>query len=237
MSASSSSFPETALVTGGASGIGAAIVAVLEADGVDVEALDLADGFDVGDPHDWEGVTPRDLVCLNAGVLTGEADVRLLGDEEYRRALRTNVDGVVFGVRQLAPLMARGSAFVVTASLAGLTPMPSDPVYTLTKHAVVGFVRAVAPQLERRGIRINCVCPGIVDTPMLDKGGQRATFEASGFPLLRPEEVAAAVLVAARSGETGQAWAVQPGREPLQFRFPGVPGPRAAGGEGVLPPL
>lgn len=230
-------FPETALVTGGASGIGAAIVAALEADGVDVEVLDLADGFDVGNPSDWESVTPRDLVCLNAGVLTGERDIRLLGDEEYRRALRTNVDGAVFGVRQLAPLMARGSAFVVTASLAGLTPMPSDPIYTLTKHALVGFVRAVAPQLAGRGLRINCVCPGIVDTPMLDKGGQRAAFAASDFPLLEPDEVAAAVLVAVRSEETGQAWVVQPGREPLQFRFPGVPGPRVEGAEGTLPPL
>jgi NAD(P)-dependent dehydrogenase (short-subunit alcohol dehydrogenase family) len=230
-------FPETALVTGGRSGIGAAIVAALEAEAVDVEVLDLADGFDVGSANDWETAMPADLVCLNAGVLTGERDIRLLGDEEYRRALRTNVDGVVLGVRQLAPLMRHGSAFVATASLAGLTAMPSDPIYTLTKHAVVGFVRAVAPQLAERGIRINCVCPGIVDTPMLDKGGQRGAFEASGFPLLRAEDVAAAVLLAARSEETGQAWAIQPGREPVQFRFPNVPGPRVEGAEGTLPPL
>jgi len=230
-------FPETALVTGGASGIGAAIVAALEADGVDVEVLDLSDGFDVGNPHDWESVMPADLVCLNAGVLTGESDVRVLGDEEYRRAVRTNVDGVVFGVRHLAPLLKRGSAFVVTASLAGLTAMPSDPIYTLTKHAVVGFVRSVAPQLQALGIRINAVCPGIVDSPMLDKGGQRAAFEASRFPLLQPDDVAAAVLQAARSDETGQAWAVQPGREPLRFRFPNVPGPRVEGHEGERPPL
>ena len=163
----------TAIVTGGRSGIGAAIVAALEAEGVDVEVLDLADGFDVGNARDWETVTPADLVCLNAGGLTGESDIRLLGDDEYHRAVRTNVDGVVLGVRQLAPLLPRGGAFVATASLAGLTAMPSDPIYTLTKHAVVGFVRAVAPQLERRGLRINCVCPGIVDTPMLDRGGQR----------------------------------------------------------------
>ncbi len=237
MSARSSSFPETALVTGGRSGIGAAIVAALEAEAVDVEVLDLEDGFDVGDARDWEGALPADLVCLNAGVLTGESDIRLLGDEEYRRAWRTNVDGVVLGVRQLAPLMQRGSAFVVTASLAGLTAMPSDPVYTLTKHAVVGFVRAVAPQLEARGIRINCVCPGIADTPMLDKGGQREAFAAARFPLLEAEDVAAAVLLAARSEETGQAWAVQPGREPVQFRFPNVPGPRVEGHEGERPPL
>jgi NAD(P)-dependent dehydrogenase (short-subunit alcohol dehydrogenase family) len=230
-------FPETAIVTGGRSGIGAAIVAALEADGVDVEVFDLADGFDVGNARDWESATPADLVCLNAGVLTGEADIRLLGDDEYHRALRTNVDGVVLGVRQLAPLMTRGYAFVVTASLAGLTPMPSDPIYTLTKHALVGFVRAVAPQLEQRGLRINAVCPGIVDSPMLDKGGQRAAFEAARFPLLRPEQVADAVLLAARSELTGQAWAVQPGREPVLFRFPNVPGPRVEGAEGTLPPL
>jgi NAD(P)-dependent dehydrogenase (short-subunit alcohol dehydrogenase family) len=228
---------DTALVTGGRSGIGAAIVAALEADGTDVEVLDLADGFDVGNVKDWEGVLPAQLVCLNAGILTGESDIRVLGDEEYRRALRANVDGVVFGVRQLFPLMEKGSAFLVTASLAGLVAMPADPIYSLTKHAVVGFVRSVAPQLEARGVRINMVCPGIADTPMLDKGGQREAFRAARFPLLRAEDVAAAVLLAAHSEETGQAWAVQPGREPLQFRFPNVPGPRVEGAEGALPPL
>jgi NAD(P)-dependent dehydrogenase (short-subunit alcohol dehydrogenase family) len=228
---------DTAIVTGGRSGIGAAIVAALEAEGTDVEVLDLADGFDVGSSADWENVMPAQLVCLNAGVLTGEGDVRLLGDDAYRRALRTNVDGIVFGARQLAPLMQRGGAFVVTASLAGLTPMPADPIYTLTKHAVVGFVRAVAPQLAARGLRINMVCPGIADTPMLDKGGQRAALAVARFPLLRAEDVAAAVLLAAGSEETGQAWAVQPGSDPLRFRFPNVPGPRVEGAEGRLPPL
>jgi len=228
--------PETALVTGGASGIGAAIVAALEAEGTDVEVLDLRHGFDVGDPRAWEPVTPADLVCLNAGIDTGESDIRLLGDDAYRAIMRANVDGVVYGVRQLAPLMRKGSAFVVTASLAGLVPMPSDPVYTLTKHAVVGFVRAVAPQLAERGIRINMVCPGIVDTPLV-RGEGRARLEAAGFPLLAPEDVAAAVLVAAVSEETGQAWVVQPGREPTQFRFPNVPGPRGEGAAGLRPPV
>lgn len=230
-------FPDTALVTGGRSGIGAAIVAALEADGADVEVLDLADGFDVGSVKDWEGVLPAQLVCLNAGIVTGETDIRVLGDEEYRRALRANVDGVVFGVRQLFPLMERGSAFVVTASLAGLVAMPADPIYSLTKHAVVGYVRSVAPQLEVRGVRINMVCPGIADTPMLDKAGQREAFRAARFPLLEAEDVAAAVLLAARSEGTGQAWVIQPGREPIQFRFPNVPGPRVEGAEGALPPL
>jgi NAD(P)-dependent dehydrogenase (short-subunit alcohol dehydrogenase family) len=227
-------FPATALVTGGASGIGAAIVALLERDGADVQVLDVRDGFDVSDASAWDAVGPVELACLNAGVVTREADVTQLQDDGYRRILGTNVDGVVFGTRRLARVMDEGSAIVVTASLAGLVALPRDPVYTLTKHAVIGFVRAVAPQLAERGIRINAVAPGIVDTPLLGESGARLKEE--GFPLLRPEDVAEAVLLAAHSEETGQVWAVQPGREPLQFRFPNVPGPRDSAGASVGPP-
>jgi NAD(P)-dependent dehydrogenase (short-subunit alcohol dehydrogenase family) len=133
--------------------------------------------------------------------------------------------------------MEPGCSIVATASLAGLVPAPQDPLYTLTKHAVVGFVRSVAPQLEVRGIRINAVAPGFVDTPLLGEEG-RARFVNAGFPLLHAEDVAQAVLTAARSDETGQVWVVQPGREPLPFRFPNVPGPRDASGTPVgVPPL
>jgi NAD(P)-dependent dehydrogenase (short-subunit alcohol dehydrogenase family) len=226
-------FPRTALVTGGTSGIGAAIVDLLRAEGTQVQALDLDDGFDVSDPQRWETVDAVELACLNAGVTTGEPDVSRLSDDAYRRILGANLDGVVFGVRRLADVMEPGSAIVATASLAGLVPSPADPIYTLTKHAVIGFVRSVAPQLEERGIRINAVAPGFVDTPLIDS----APFAAAGFPLLQPETVARAVLAAARCSETGQVWVVQPGREPLTFRFPNVPGPRHASGASVgLPP-
>jgi NAD(P)-dependent dehydrogenase (short-subunit alcohol dehydrogenase family) len=225
----------SALVTGGRSGIGAAIVAALERHGVDVQVLDIDDGFDVSDPRAWDAVGAVDLACLNAGVITGEGEVAKVSDMQYRRILGVNLDGVVFGVRRLANVMERG-AIVVTASLASLTTLPNDPLYALTKHAVVGFVRSAAPQLAARGIRLNAVCPGIVDTPLLGDVG-RAALTAAGFPLLRPDEVADAVLVAARDDEVGQAWVVQPGRAPVKFRFPGVPGPRVPGAEGVVPPL
>ena len=228
-------FPRTALVTGGASGIGAATADLLRSEGVAVHVLDLRDGFDVSDPGAWERVDTVELACLNAGVVTGERDVTRLTDAAYRRVLATNVDGVVLGVRRLAKVMESGSAIVATASLAGLTPLDSDPIYTLTKHAVIGFVRSVAPQLAERGIRINAVAPGIADTPMVD-GELRDAVEREGFPLLKAEEVARAVLLAARSEETGQVWAVQPGREPIQFRFPSVPGPRDPSGARVGPP-
>jgi NAD(P)-dependent dehydrogenase (short-subunit alcohol dehydrogenase family) len=225
-----------ALVTGGRSGIGAAIVAALERDGVEVQVLDVVDGFDVSDPSAWDAVGAVDLACLNAGVVAGESDVSRFTDEQYRRIAGVNIDGVVFGVRRLAQVMDPGSAIVATASLAGLGPTEQDPLYTLTKHAVVGFVRAAAPQLARRGIRLNMVNPGFVDTPMIDAVG-RGAFEAAGFPLLRPEDVAAAVLRAAADEDSGQAWVVQPGREPLKFRFPNLPGPRVEGRSGVAPPL
>jgi NAD(P)-dependent dehydrogenase (short-subunit alcohol dehydrogenase family) len=125
---------------------------------------------------------------------------------------------------------------VCTASLAGLTAVPGDPVYALTKHAVVGFVRSAAGPLARRGISINAVCPGFADTPMV-AGAARAALDNAGFPLLTAGEVAEAAWVALESGETGHAWAVQPGRPPIDFRFPTLPGPRTAADEQVgMPP-
>ena len=216
-----------ALVTGGEGGLGRAFRARLECEGYEVESLDLATGFDVTDPAAWERVGPVDLACLNAGVLTGDLTV-----ESYRRAVSVNVDGVVLGVLRLAQVMD-GGTIVATASLAGLTAMPSDAVYSLTKHAVVGFVRSMAPNLER--IRLNAVCPGIADTPMID--GQRDAFAAAGFPLLAPDDVAEAMWRAATSEGTGECWFVQPGREPAPFRFPNLPGPRAEGERVGAPPM
>jgi NAD(P)-dependent dehydrogenase (short-subunit alcohol dehydrogenase family) len=211
-------FPETAIVTGGASGIGRAIVELLAREGAVVSSLDIRDGFDVSDPEAWESVGPVDLVCLNAGVVTGESDLGALTDEQYRRVVGTNVDGVVFGVRRLARVMGEGSAIVVTASLAGLTTAVNDPIYAGTKHFVVGLVRSVARQLAERGIRINAVCPAMVDTPLL--GESRAQVVAKGIAMLQPAEIADAVLTAARDGSTGQAWACLPGRAPARHEFP-----------------
>ena len=184
-----------ALVTGGEGGIGRALRARLEHEGCDVESLDLANGFDVASPEAWARVGAVDVACLNAGVLTGE-----LSYESYRRAVEVNVDGIVLGVLRLREVMD-GGAIVATASLAGLTGMPSDPVYSLTKHAVVGFVRSVAPQLAP--IRLNAVCPGLTDTPMVD--GQRAELEAAAFPLLAPDDVAEAMWRAVSGGGSGRS--------------------------------
>jgi NAD(P)-dependent dehydrogenase (short-subunit alcohol dehydrogenase family) len=215
----------TALVTGAAGGIGKAIVAKLRSEGFDVKELDLVSGFDVTDPEAWEHVGSVDLACLNAGVVTGSEDIATLTDEQYRRALGVNVDGVVYGVRRLDRVMPKGSTIIVTASLAGLTAIADDPIYGLTKHAVVGFVRSVAPQLAERGIRIQAVCPGWAATA-LTTVEFREELESRGYRLLTPEAVAEGVWAAYESEGTGEAWVVQPGREPLHYEFKGVPGPR-----------
>jgi len=216
-----------ALVTGGEGGIGRALRVRLEREGFDVESLDLTNGFDVTSPDAWKRVGPVDVACLNAGVLTGD-----LSYENYRRAVSVNVDGIVLGVLHLREVMDAG-VIVATASLAGLTGMPSDPVYSLTKHAVVGFVRSMAPQLAP--IRLNAVCPGLADTPMVD--GQRAELQAAAFPLLAPDDVAEAMWRSVTSGGTGECWFVQPGREPAPFTFPNLPGPRVDGERVGAPPI
>jgi NAD(P)-dependent dehydrogenase (short-subunit alcohol dehydrogenase family) len=208
----------TALVTGGRGGIGSAIVA---AHG-DALPLDLP-AFDAGSPQAWASLEGEfDAAFLNAGIGIGFPDTAELPDAEVERIVRANLLGVVYGVRECARrLMPSGGSIVCTASLAGLTGMPFDPMYTATKHAVVGFVRAAADGLRPHGIRINALCPGFTDTPIVEDE-LRGILPA---PLMEASFVADAALTLMRDAESGRAWVVQPNRvEP--FRFPGIPGPR-----------
>ena len=130
--------------------------------------------------------------------------------------------------------MSPGGRIVCTASLAGLTAVPDDPVYALTKHAVVGFVRERRGALEPRGIAINAICPGFADTPMV-AGTLRERLEG-GLPAAVRRGRRGGGLGRAESGATGYAWVVQPGRPPIDFRFPRSQAP-ARGDETVgLPP-
>jgi NAD(P)-dependent dehydrogenase (short-subunit alcohol dehydrogenase family) len=233
---------KVAVVCGGASGIGLATVRRFKDEGARVLVADLEEGpegdafvrADVGDPSAWASIVAGaeklgglDLAYLNAGVTTGEADITALTDEQYRRIMNVNVDGVVFGARAVVPVMAArgGGAIVATASLAGLINFPLDPNYTLTNHAVVGFVRSLAQQLETKGITINAVCPGIVDTPLVGDAAKSA-LTAAGFPIIPPEQIAAAVFDLAVGEETGRAVVCQAGRDPVSYEFHDVPGPR-----------
>lgn len=246
-----------ALVTGGAGDIGREIVRQLAGRGLHIVVADLdgararevaseVDGsavpLDVGDPAAWTAVvehlgrtgTPLVAALLNAGVALGEAELLDVDLETYRRAWSVNVDGVVFGLRALVPSLVRaGGHAVVTASLAGMTSVPFDPVYAATKHAVIGLVRAYAPTLVARGVGLHAVCPGLVDTAML--GAARPELDRLGFPLVGVADVARALVACALGEDRNEIVVVQPGREPVPYRFPGVPGGRVGKPMPALP--
>lgn len=244
---------KVALITGGASGIGAAAARRLAAAGARVAVVDVDGGrakavadevagaayaVDVTDPDAVTGVVADverdfgrlDVVLLNAGITAGQAGVVDLDVAGYRRIMGVNVDHVVFGLTAAVPALRRagGGVIIATASLAGLTALPGDALYTASKHAVVGYVRAAAPVLAPDGIRVNAVCPGYADTPLI--AGAKAQF--GDFPLLTADEVAAAIEQILQRGEPGECWYVQPGRAPAPYGFRGVPS-----AQGTTPPL
>ena len=199
--------------------------------------------LDVSDPAAWTEAVAEitnlrgglDIACLNAGVTTqrpqedGEGfatfDIAELTDEAYRRIFGVNVDGVVFGARATAPAIAAhgGGAIVATASVAGLIGFPPDPIYTATKHAVVGLVRSLAPLLAADGIDVHAICPGIVDTNILGPGmGERA--RERGLRVLDPADIADAIVAAIESEQTGGLWVCLADREPAQYSFAPIPG-------------
>jgi NAD(P)-dependent dehydrogenase (short-subunit alcohol dehydrogenase family) len=183
--------------------------------------------LDVASAEGWSelaGGLPRlDLAFLNAGVSTGASRVEDVAVDDYQRLVRVNVDGVVLGVRSLLPVFRRsgGGSIVVTASIYGLIPMMTDPLYTLTKHALVGFVRAVAPELERSGVSIAAVCPDLTDTPFLQTLGK--LLRGARFPLLRPEDVAGTALGLAAAAQSGSVWCCRVGVEPHPVAPPELP--------------
>jgi NAD(P)-dependent dehydrogenase (short-subunit alcohol dehydrogenase family) len=248
-----------ALVTGGAAGIGAAIarrmhaegyaVVVADRDGAAAEAVakeldGTAVEVDLTDPAASQRAVDTatdkhgrlDIAFLNAGITTGEWDVEKIGFDRYRTVVSLNQDAVFAGVQAAVPALKQsgGGTIVATASLGGLIGQPDDPVYCMTKHAVVGLVRSLAMPLGGHGIRIVALCPGFADTAIV--APFKAAFSDAHYPLLRPEDVAAAAVTAINGGGTGEAWIIQPGRAPEPYRFRGLPGPRADGYDGSLPP-
>ena len=240
---------KVAIVTGGAGGLGRATSQALSTAGARVLIVDVderggrevaeavgGDFFaaDVSRPEDNEALVGAavdrfggvDLVHLNAGVTSGCGVGEDFDPARYSRAMGVNLDGVVFGTHAALPaLEARGrGAIVATASLAGLTGVPLDPLYAANKHAVIGLARSLGPALFERGIRFNAVCPGFSDSTMIDPIREQLAQER--IPVIPAEAVADAVLCLFAGDMTGECWFVQAGREAGPFRFRGIPGPR-----------
>lgn len=227
------------LVTGGASGIGAAIarhwsnlghtvtIADVDDDAGETLAASLECSYrhlDVRDEEQWRSFVSAnaafDVAFLNAGVSTGAlvfgtpdvSPFTSFDTTAYRRTLGVNVDGVVFGVAHLAPAMvARGTGdIVVTASMASIYPIPADPVYGLSKHAVSGFVKSLAPTLLEHGVCLSAICPFFVDTPLVSKE-QQAQIRETGFDVLTVDRVVEAAQMAVAERAAGAHWVVFPG--------------------------
>lgn len=222
---------KTALVTGGARGLGLGLVKRLVAEGYQVISVDInaeagaaaaAEAgaifvqSDVSDEDAWAGVAAEvqnrfgdlDLVFLNAAVMSRPMDAPI-GDDifdwfdkgSYTRVMRINADGVMYGIRYMVPLLRKGGSITATSSLAGVSALPFDPLYSAAKHAVVGMVRSFGPVLKHRGQRINVFCPGGMDTGMIPDD-----VKAMDLPMMTADDAARSCLEVARKPVTGTVW-------------------------------
>ncbi|NEM91027.1 SDR family NAD(P)-dependent oxidoreductase [Galbitalea soli] len=212
----------TAIVTGGAAGIGAAVVTRLLEGGARVAVLDLRiDGAnpeafavqaDVSDDASVraavEAVAERfggiDIVVNNAGI-GAQGSIADASDDEWMRVLSINVVGIARVSRAALPHLRASSAAAIvnTCSIAATAGLPQRAVYSASKGAVLSLTRAMAADHLREGIRVNCVNPGTADTPWVgrlldsapDPAAERAALAARQphGRLVAPEEIAEAI--------------------------------------------
>jgi NAD(P)-dependent dehydrogenase (short-subunit alcohol dehydrogenase family) len=169
-----------AFVTGAASGIGAACAKRLADEGAKVVGADITSGTDIIlDVRDEEAVAGaiQDIVAahgrldsvVNAAGVAGGGPVHLLTGEEWDRVLDINLKGT-FHVNKHAAIqmLAQGSGAIVNiASIEGIEGTEGGSVYNASKAGVVMLSKSMAIDYGRRGLRVNCICPGGIDTPML----------------------------------------------------------------------
>jgi NAD(P)-dependent dehydrogenase (short-subunit alcohol dehydrogenase family) len=191
----------TALVTGAASGIGRALAGELAQRGCEVVLADLqaalaqevaaeirtlggkarAVKLDVTDFPAMKRLVKEtakrtgrlDYIFNNAGIVIG-GGVHLYGIADWHKVIDVNIRGVINGIQAAYQIMlAQGFGHIVnTASMAGLMPGPGNTVYTMTKHGVVGLSLSLRGEAALRGVRVSVICPGVIQTPILEGGGR-----------------------------------------------------------------
>ncbi len=200
-----------AVVTGGASGIGAACATLLEESGAVVLVADLGgdDPVDVTDRAALDALAGRidaehgglDVLINAAGVLTPNLPVDELPTDDFRRAYEVNVIGTVNTCQAFSPLLrARRGAVVNVASQAALVSLPMQAAYTAAKGAVAALTRSLAIDWAEAGVRANAVAPGFTLTPMTEAFFENEVFTEAAtkrIPLgriLGADEIAAAIV-------------------------------------------
>jgi len=222
---------KTAIITGGGSGIGRATALLLAREGAAIVVADYNEAgaketvaqieaaggkaaalrADVSKPADLDAMFAYaestfggfDILYNNAGVTTGVPRWPDCSEDQWRRTIEIDLNAVIEGTRKAIPLLKKrgGGVIISTASLAGLFGFQADPVYAAAKHGVVGLTRALVGLKAEANIRVNCVCPAAVNTPLVTSGVKNLTGaerEAAeqrlrAMPMLAPEEIAGAV--------------------------------------------
>lgn len=249
---------KVAVITGGGSGIGRATAVRLAREGAAIVAADLdepgaretvaqiehaggravavrADVSDAGEAQRMLDTAAQhfggfDILYNNAGITTGPPGYPLAPPAQWQRVLDVNLRAVVLGTQLALPALRKrgGGVIIHTASMAAFMGFPPDAVYAATKAAVVVFTHSLAA-LAEEGIRVNCVCPGVVNTPMLRRGqGADRPPWLDAIPLLEPEDIADGVVQLITDDTlAGRALRIMAGRRELAD-LPSIPGLRPA---------